>query len=138
MRQILGMMLAVVVGGWLALTPVVAQQPSEIPDVIGSQLQAFNDRDVERAWQFASPMIKGMFGTADNFGTMVRNGYPMVWDNADVQFLQQREFDSRVWQQVLVRGPDGALHMLDYQMIRTDDGWQINGVRIVPAPDVGA
>lgn len=138
MRQILGLMLAVVAGGWLALTPVMAQQPSEIPDVIGSQLQAFNDRDVERAWQFASPMIKGMFGTADNFGTMVRNGYPMVWDNADVQFLQQREFDSRVWQQVLVRGPDGALHMLEYQMIRTDGGWQINGVRIVPAPDVGA
>ena len=113
----------------------VAQDLS-IEDVISNQLQAFNDRDVEGAWQYASPMIQGMFRTPENFGNMVRNGYPMVWDNAEARFLEQEEFESRTRQEVLIKGPDGAFYILDYTMVLTPDGWQINGVQVIPAPEV--
>jgi len=120
----------------LGLPAGALAQDLSIEDVISNQLQAFNQRDVDGAWQYASPMIQGMFGTPDNFGSMVRNGYPMVWDNSDVRFLEQQEFESRTRQEVLIKGPDGAFYILDYQMILTSDGWQINGVQVIPAPEV--
>jgi len=115
-----------------------AQDSGAIEDVIGSQLQAFNDRDVDEAFSYASPMIKGMFGTPQNFGLMVERGYPMVWTNSDARFLDLREVAGRLYQRVLVRDAQGGLHVLEYQMIETPEGWQINGVSVLPAPDVGA
>ena len=115
--------------------PATAQEQS-IEDVITSQLQAFNDRDVEAAWQYASPMIKGIFGTPDNFGMMVRNGYPMVWDNEVARFLEAEQMPNGVRQEVLIRGADGVAYILDYSMIQTDAGWQINGVQVIPAPEM--
>jgi hypothetical protein len=109
------------------------QANEAIEDVIGSQLQAFNDRDVTEAFSYASPMIQGIFREPQNFGMMVQRGYPMVWDNVDVQFLDLREEDGVILQSVMVRGPDGVIHMLDYAMIETPDGWQINGVALVAA-----
>ena len=81
-------------------------------------------------------MIRGMFGTPENFAMMVQNGYPMVWDNSDVRFLDRSEFDNVTRQEVQIQGPDGLFYILDYQMIETPDGWQINGVQVIPAPDV--
>ncbi|MEN8842253.1 MAG: DUF4864 domain-containing protein [Octadecabacter sp.] len=114
----------------------VLAQDSSIENVIRDQLQSFNERDVAGAWGHASPMIKGMFGTPENFAMMVENGYPMVWDNTDVRFLDRTEFESLTRQEVQIQGPDGLFYILDYQMIETPDGWQINGVQVIPAPDV--
>ncbi|WP_394154582.1 DUF4864 domain-containing protein [Loktanella salsilacus] len=98
--------------------PQAAQvQSVPLQDVIGQQLDAFNARDVDLAWSYASPMIQGMYGNPDNFGTMVREGYPMVWDNSAVKFLTQREVSGRIYQQVMVQDTNGALHMLEYAMI---------------------
>ena len=77
-----------------------------------------------------------MFGTPENFGMMVRNGYPMVWDNSDVRFLDRTEFQSRTRQEVQIQGPQGLFYILDYQMIETPDGWRINSVQVIPTPDV--
>ncbi|MFT6074305.1 MAG: hypothetical protein ACJAZ1_001221 [Yoonia sp.] len=127
-----------VIGIWMLATSVFAQNSSAIEDVIGSQLEAFNARDIDEAWTFASPNIKRLFGSSTNFGNMVQQGYPMVWDNAEVRFLDLREVRGSLWQKVMVRDAQGGLHILDYQMIETADGWQIDGVQLLPAPDVGA
>ncbi|MGJ8621207.1 MAG: DUF4864 domain-containing protein [Yoonia sp.] len=127
-----------VLGLWMAAMPVLAQDAGAIEDVIGSQLEAFNDRDVETAWTFASPNIKRLFGSSENFGSMVQQGYPMVWDNAEVRFLELRDVRGNLWQKIMLRDAQGNLHMLDYQMVETADGWQINGVQLLPMPDVGA
>lgn len=123
---------------WMTATAVFAQDADAIEDVIGSQLQAFNNRDISEAWQYASPNIKRLFGNPGNFGQMVQQGYPMVWDNADVRFLELRDLRGGLWQKVMVRDAQGGLHILDYQMVETAEGWQINGVQLLPAPDVGA
>ena len=43
-----------------------------------------------------------------------------------------------IWQKILIRDQSGNVHLLDYQMIQTSDGWRINGVQLLRAPDVGA
>ncbi len=134
MLRILGLL-----GGFvMSVTSAFAQDADAIEGVIGSQLQAFNDRDIEEAWQYASPNIKRIFGNPGNFGVMVERGYPMVWDNADVRFLELRDIAGNVWQKIMVRDVRGGLHILDYQMVETSEGWQINGVQLLPGPDVGA
>ena len=62
----------------------------------------------------------------------------MVHRPSDVRFLELREVAGRLWQRVMMTDAAGRIHMLDYQMIETPEGWQINGVQILPAPDVGA
>jgi hypothetical protein len=121
----------------LAANPASAEDAEAIQSVITSQLQEFNDRDVVGAFTYASPMIQGMFVTPDNFGMMVERGYPMVWTNQGAEFLELREVDGQLWQKVLVRDATGGRHGLDYTMIETAEGWKINGVVLVPAPEVG-
>ena len=107
------------------------QVKEAIENVIGNQLQAFNDRDVTEAFSYASPMIKGIFRDPANFGIMVERGYPMVWDNADVEFLDLREENGVTVQRVMLKDASGTSHTLEYAMIETSDGWQINGVQLV-------
>jgi len=115
-----------------------AQDRDAVEGVIGQQLQAFNDRDVAGAWVFAGPNIQRMFGNATNFGAMVQQGYPMVWDNSNVQFLEFRGESGIAVQRVLIEDAQGLRHVLDYMMVETPTGWRIAGVSLVPAPDVGA
>jgi Domain of unknown function (DUF4864) len=55
-----------------------------------------------------------------------------------VQMLDLREVAGALYQRVLVRDAEGRGFMLDYQMVETPDGWRINGVDLLPQPDVGA
>ncbi|NBT32816.1 MAG: DUF4864 domain-containing protein [Rhodobacteraceae bacterium] len=119
-------------------TGLFAQDRNAIESVISDQMDAFVERDIDRAWSHASPNIKGIFGNPDNFARMVSEGYPMVWDNSEVRFLELREVAGNLWQKLMVRDALGGLAILDYQMIETPDGWQINAVQILPPPDVGA
>jgi hypothetical protein len=69
---------------------------------------------------------------------MVRNGYPMVHRPAEVRMLEQRQVAGATVQRVLITDAQGRGHVLDYQMVETPDGWQINGVTLVPSGGLGA
>lgn len=109
-----------------------------IESTIQGQIDAFLADDFSRAFGYASPNIKGMFGSAERFGQMVQNGYPMVWRPGEVRYLELRDIEGNLWQKVFIRDQAGGTHVLDYQMIPTPDGWKINGVQILRAPGVGA
>ena len=109
-----------------------------IEATIGAQIEAFLADDFAEAFSYASPNIQGMFGNSDNFGLMVRQGYPMVWRPGDVQYLELHEEGGLLWQKVQIQDQAGGLHILDYQMIETPDGWRINGVYLLPAPGLSA
>ena len=85
MVRILGIFLLV-----FGLGGPVAAQSDGIRSTITGQMEAFRADDFERAFTFAAPNIKRMFGSPDRFGTMVRNGYPMVWKNTGVRYLELR------------------------------------------------
>ena len=120
----------------LALPAAAQEEP--IQQTIQNQLDAFQADDFNRAFTFASPLIKGIFGTPENFGAMVTQGYPMVHHPAAVKMLELREVAGNLWQRVLITDAGGKTHMLDYQMVETSEGWQINAVQLLQAPDVGA
>jgi len=134
-----GLLLALVVMTLGAFaTPSQAQEKTEIEATIQTQMDAFRADDFEGAFAVASPFIQGMFGDANRFGMMVQRGYPMVWRNQTVRYLELRDVAGRLWQKVMVQDASGGLHILDYEMIQTENGWQINGVQLLPSPGIGA
>ena len=90
MRNGLGILLLVVLVIFAPLRPAAAQD-APIQGVIQSQIDAFQADDFARAFSFASPTIQGMFGTPENFGLMVKEGYPMVYRPAEVEMQELRE-----------------------------------------------
>lgn len=121
----------------LSLGTAAYAQDNPIATTITDQIAAFQADDFDTAFSYASPSIKRLFGTPERFGQMVRDGYPMVHRPAEVTMLDQSEVDGRILQRVMIRDQSGRVHMLAYQMIETDQGWQINGVQLLRAPEVG-
>lgn len=105
--------------------------------VIDAQMEAFRAGDVAQAFTYASPRLQRFFGTSEQFGEMVRNGYPEVWQPGAVRFGARREIAGQLWQKVLVEDGAGQMHLFDYQMIEYEGGWRINAVQRLPLPDVG-
>jgi hypothetical protein len=110
-------------------------QSTGITATIDAQIEAFLADDVERAFTYASPDIRRVFRTAENFGTMVREGYPMVWRPADLRYLELREIAGALWQKVQITDAAGRVHVLDYQMVNLENGWKINAVQILQVPE---
>ncbi|MCX7889214.1 MAG: DUF4864 domain-containing protein [Rhodobacteraceae bacterium] len=133
-------LLSVLHAAALALAVLPSAAPADEADapairgVIRSQVDAFLREDAATAFTFASPTIRGIFGTPDAFGLMVRRGYPMIWAPESVEFLGLREVAGRPYQRVLFRDAAGAIFLFDYEMVKGPDGWKINGVFPV-APD---
>ncbi len=122
----------------LVLAAPAAAQEDAIRGVIGAQVEAFRADDFATAFTYASPAIKEIFRTPERFGAMVRQGYPMVHRPREVRFLELRTVGGNLWQRVMMTDAQGRVHLLDYMMIETPDGWQINAVQLLPANAVGA
>ena len=122
------------------VTAAFADEPRNpgIEDVIQGQITALKADDFAAAFTFASPTIKGMFGTPENFGAMVAQGYPMVYRPDAVRMMQLRRVAGNLWQRLMITDQAGTTHMIDYMMIDTADGWQINAVQVLPQAGVGA
>lgn len=136
--QALGRMMAALVFALMCVAALANAQDRGIEETITQQLEAFKQDDFGAAFDFASPNIKNLFRTPENFGAMVRQGYPMVWRPGEVTYLEQREIAGAIWQKVQIVDGAGRVHILDYQMIQTAEGWQINGVQLLKQPDVAA
>jgi len=131
-------MRAFVVAGVVLWAGVAMAPETEIRGVIERQITAFQADDFAAAFTHASPGIKGMFGSAERFGAMVRQGYPMVHRPDEVRYLGLRTESGRQVQRVMIRDAQGRVHFLDYEMIEAEGGWQINGVRLLPPQGAGA
>lgn len=120
------------------LTAPAFAQEAEIAETINGQMEAFRGQDVTGAFAFASPLIQGIFGTPENFGKMVREGYPMVWKPGDVTLMELRTVAGALWQRVRVTDAAGRGWYLDYRMIEGPKGWLIDAVQLLPMGDLGA
>lgn len=116
----------------------VQAQGADIQSTIGNQIEAFQADDFETAFDFASPNLQQLFGSSENFRSMVTRGYPMVWKPAEVSYLELAEVGGSFFQKVLIKDQEGIVHILGYRMLETDMGWKINGVQLLPNPDVSA
>lgn len=112
---------------------------ASIRDVINQQIEAFRADDGERAFSFAAPVIRSKFGSAENFMTMVRTGYPDVYRPKAVEFRELKRDGERLIQEVWFLGTGGDSTIGTYIMERQEDGtWKIAGVYMRRAPSLGA
>ncbi len=107
-------------------------------DVIQSQLEAFQADAVGTAYEFAAPNIKRIFPSPDVFGRMVRNGYPMVWNPAEVDFLEAFPRGGLIVQRLRIVDQSGSPYIAEYAMLEVDGEWQIAGVEIIKDDSFGA
>ena len=105
-----------------------ADDRAAIRDVIQAQVDAFRRDDGEAAFALASPEIQRMFGTAEIFMDMVRQGYRPVYRPRRFDFDEVVILGSQPAQKVDVVGPDGRPVIAVYPMTRLPDGrWRIDG-----------
>lgn len=109
-------------------------QQDEIAATIDAQIEAFRSDDLGRAFSHASPALRRVFRNAENFGEMVRRGYPMVLDPSDIQYLELRQKAGSLWQKVRITDASGRVHLLDYQMVNVENRWKINAVLLLDPP----
>ncbi len=121
----------------LFLTLPLRAQEQDIRTVIDEQISAFRADDFETAFTYAAPNIRMMFQTPDRFGEMVRQGYPMVHRPQSYVFEELRDAGGSKFQNVLIEAQDGYYYIAEYDMVQTEQGWKIRGVRIFRTEGVG-
>lgn len=125
---LMGAMWAAPPAGAGALEGVAETDRGQIRTVIESQLAAFRRDDGAAAFGFAAPTIQAMFGTPENFMSMVRTGYAPVYRPREVEFRDLVDLEGRLTQRVVLVGPDGDVVVAHYFMQRQADGsWRIAG-----------
>ena len=95
---------------------------------ISSQIDAFIDKDVKKAYTFAAPNIQAQFPSPDIFGLMVRNGYPVIWKPKSYKFTTFKDLGNRCIQRVLFQSYNGSLESYDYILEKNGSLWKIAGV----------
>jgi hypothetical protein len=117
-------------------------QPAEASDadavavrtVIEQQLDAFRRDDAAAAFSYATPAIRDMFGSADNFLVMVRASYQAVYRPRSFEFRDFYVVQGDARQVVALVGPDGQPINAVYHVQRQPDGnWRINGCVLEPS-----
>ena len=113
-----------------------AEEAAAFRSVIAAQVEAFRQNAWDRAFSFASPDIRSMFGNVDRFRAMVLGGYQAVARPQVFEFEDATTMNGRPTQPVFVIGPDGIAKRALYFMERQPDGdWRIDGVILEDLPD---
>ena len=99
--------------------------------VIEAQLDAFAKDDAARAFSLATPGIREIFGSPENFIDMVRRSYAVVYRPSSVAFEQPLVIESQVVQPVRMTDAEGRAWVAIYPMQRQADGnWRTNGCQL--------
>jgi hypothetical protein len=114
--------------------PIAAADARAVRGVVAAQLDAFASDDAQRAFSYAAPAIRSMFGTPERFLAMVRAGYPVVYRAASVTYLVPLRSGTEIVQGVHLTDLEGALWLATYRLERQSDGaWRIKGCDVQPA-----
>ena len=115
---------------------LTAAETRSVRAAVQGQLDAFAADDAARAFAFAAPAIREMFGTAERFMAMVRSSYPVVYRPASVAFLVPESMGGEVIQGVHFTDGRGVLWLAVYRLQRQgDNAWRISGCQVVESHD---
>ena len=132
-------MIRLIVDFFLSMSTLLfADEKADIQSTISDQLRAFASDNFIEAFTHASPGIKDIFGTVENFSNMVKKGYPMVWRYNNFEFLNLEETPQGYSQIVRITDQNDKLFLLKYFMKDVAGIWKISGVSIIEASDFSA
>ncbi len=111
--------------------PVSPADTRAVREVIEAQLDAFAKDDAARAFSLATPGIREIFGSPENFVDMVRRSYAVVYRPSSVAFEQPLVIEGQVVQPVRMTDAEGRAWVAIYPMQRQADGsWRTNGCQL--------
>lgn len=103
-----------------------------IQAVIAKQMSAFRLDDGDVAFGLASPGVRQVFESADNFMEMVRAEYGAVYRPRTYRFLKPAILDGEPVQPVEVIALDGAVSIAVFSMERQPNrSWRISGCHLL-------
>lgn len=109
-----------------------AADAQRVRAVIQAQLDAFAADDAKRAFSYAAPQLRRMFGTPETFMRMVRDSYPVVYRHATVAYLKPELEQGAVTQAVHFTDAAGGLWLALYRLERQSDrSWRISACQLV-------
>ena len=121
---------------------IVEPAPADRQAILGTiraQLDAFQADDGTRAFTYATPQLRQLFRTPENFMAMVRGGYQAVYRPQSVDFLDARIVNGKIGQAVRFVGPDGRAVIAIYTMEQQADGsWRIAAVQLIPTGELSS
>ena len=121
-------------GAARAAEGVARADARQVRAVVEAQLDAFARDDAARAFSYAAPSIRSMFGDAERFMDMVRRSYPVVYRPASVAFLVPEADGEEVVQPVHFTDAQGVLWLALYHLERQPDRtWRISGCVVAPS-----
>ena len=109
-------------------TIAFADESEMVRSTISSQIEAFKENNIAKAYTFAAPNIQAQFPTPEVFGMMVKNGYPVIWRPKSFKFTKFQDLGNKFIQRVLFQSYDGGLETYDYILEKYADRWKITGV----------
>jgi hypothetical protein len=114
-------------------TPSPSPQAEEIASIIQQQLDAFTFNDYEEAYRLASKKIKDQF-SLDQYAQMVRAEYPEITKSLSVSFgeIHLSPDPTHATARVEITGFNHKKVTAEYQMIREEEGWRVDGVKVIP------
>ena len=101
-------------------------------DIIESQIQAFQNKNAELAYSFASPMIKLRFNNPQEFMSMVKSYYEPVYNPKQYYFIDSKHFEGSIYHQLQIISQSNMSYLATYSLIKNENEWKISGCSVMP------
>ena len=101
-------------------------------DIIESQIQAFQNKNAELAYSFASPMIKLRFNNPQEFMSMVKSYYEPVYNPKQYYFIDSKYFEGSIYHQLQIISQSNMSYLATYSLIKNENEWKISGCSVMP------
>ena len=101
-------------------------------DIIESQIQAFQNKNAELAYSFASPMIKLRFNNPKEFMSMVKSFYEPVYNPKQYYFINSKYFEGSIYHQLQIISQSNMSYLATYSLIKDENEWKISGCSVMP------
>ena len=101
-------------------------------DIIERQIQAFQNKNAELAYSFASPMIKLRFNNPQEFMSMVKSFYEPVYNPKQYYFINSKYFEGSIYHQLQIISQSNMSYLATYSLIKDENEWKISGCSVMP------
>jgi hypothetical protein len=123
--------------GFALVTPQVFADEAAPPDaqaVVERQIHAFERGDDASAWNLAAPAIRDKFGSAAEFGEMVKERYGPIYRHRSVSFGPAAKRGDEVGMVVTLVSDDNEVWSAIFVVSKQDDGaWRTSACLLAKA-----